>query len=92
MNLPVDVKTDIELISLSGDLISVSESSSSNTSNQTIRVVLTEGLMVYLGTKNRLNNVSYGGADAGGGNATMTYSFTNSNFMTVTHPRDPAGL
>lgn len=92
MNLPVEVKTDIELISLSGDLISVTESAANNTSNQTIRVVLTEGLNVYLGTKNRLNNVSFGGADAGGGNATMTYSFTNSNFLTVTHPRDPAGL
>lgn len=92
MNLPVEVKTDIEIMALSGDMITVSESAASNTSDRTMRVVLTEGLNVYLGTKNRLNNVTYGGTDAGGGNATITYSYTNANSLTVTHPRDPAGL
>lgn len=92
MTLPVEVKTDIEIIALSGDMISISETATSNTTNQTIRVVLSEGLNCYLGTKNRLNNVQYGGGDTGGGNATITYSYTNSNFLTVTHPADPAGL
>lgn len=92
MNLPVEVKTDIEIMALSGDMVSVTDSATSNTSDRTIRIALTEGLNVYLGTKNRLNNVSYGGADAGGGNATITYSYTNANSLTVTHPQDPAGL
>lgn len=92
MNLPVDVKTDIEIMALSGDMISVSDSASSNTINETIRVVLQEGLNVYLGTRNRLTNVQYGGDDAGGGNATITYSYTNANQLTIKHPQDPAGL
>lgn len=92
MNLPVEVKTDIEIMALSGDMFSVAETAANNSTDREIRVCLTEGLNVYLGTKNRLNNITYGGADAGGGNATITYSYTNANSLQVTHPEDPAGM
>ena len=36
----------------------------------------------------RLSSVSFGGGDAGGGNATVTYSYTTFNDFTVLHPSD----
>ena len=42
-----------------------------------------------MGNKNRLASVNYGGGDAGGGNVTVSYSFTTSNHMTVMHGADP---
>lgn len=92
MNLPVEVKTDIEIMALSGHMFNVVDSSTTNTADRTIRVKLTEGLNVYLGTRNRLTNITQGGSDAGGGNATITYSYVNANSLTITHPQDPAGL
>jgi hypothetical protein len=47
---------------------------------------------VQLGNKNKLTSISYGGGDAGGGNATITYSFTNSNDFVVLHSGDPASI
>jgi len=41
------------------------------------------GYAFDLGKKNRLSSVSYGGGDAGGGNATTTYSYTNFNDLDV---------
>jgi len=43
-----------------------------------------------LGTKNKLASVNYGGGDAGGGNVTVTYSYTTFNDFTVMHPHDDA--
>ena len=34
-------------------------------------------------------NLSYGGGDAGGGNATITYNFSNFNDLVVLHSGDP---
>ena len=42
-----------------------------------------QGYGFDLGNKNRLASVSYGGGDAGGGNATCTYSYTNFNDLDV---------
>ena len=50
-----------------------------------------EGLRVYLGKKNKLSSVNYAGGDAGGGNATVTYTFTTFNDFTVMHQYDIAG-
>ena len=61
-----------------------------NLSNQVIRVATCEGTRIYLGTKNKLASVNYGGGDAGGGNVSVTYSYTNFNDMTVMHPQDPS--
>lgn len=38
---------------------------------------------INLGTKNRLTGAQYGGGDAGGGNATVTYSFSTYNELKV---------
>lgn len=44
-----------------------------------------EGTKIHLGNKNKLSSVSYGGGDAGGGNATVTYSYTTFNDFVVAH-------
>ena len=102
VTFPVEVTCDIEVLSLSGDLVNALADGCStsddpcavggvvdNLSNQTIRVATCEGTRIYLGTKNKLASINYGGGDAGGGNVTVTYSYTTFNDFTVLHPQDP---
>jgi len=60
-----------------------------NLSNEVIRIATCEGTRIYLGNKNKLASINYGGGDAGGGNVTVTYSYTTFNDFTVLHPQDP---
>ena len=60
-----------------------------NITDQTIRLATCEGTRIFLGSKNKLASVNYGGGDAGGGNVTVTYSYTTFNDFTVLHPQDP---
>ena len=86
---PIEVTSEFEVISTSGDLVSVS-GSTINTSNQAIVIKDTAGTVLDLGAvagtsgKNKLSSVSYSGGDTGGGNASITYSFSNFNVLTVT--------
>ena len=48
-----------------------------------------EGLVVDLGSQNRLSSVNVTGGDVGGGNEQITYSYQNFNDFTVYHPEDP---
>jgi hypothetical protein len=63
-------------------------STPSNLADNKIRISTCEGLRVYLGEKNKLASVSYGGGDAGGGNVSVTYSYTTFNDFTVLHKND----
>ena len=101
VTFPVEVTCDIEVISISGDLIDAyadgcADSTApcsgvaDNLTAQKIRLVTCEGTSIYLGTKNKLSSVNYGGGDAGGGNVTVTYSYSTFNDFTVVHPQDPA--
>ena len=58
-------------------------STGDNTPEESILILLEDGSRFDLGTKNRLSSVTYGGGDASGGNATITYSYTNFNELTV---------
>jgi len=91
---PVQVKTDIEIISTQGDNVQALEDATSNLTDRRIYIKLRDGLRVNLGTKNKLESVSYGGAQAqaNGSNATVTFSYVNFNDMTVTHPQDATTL
>lgn len=104
---PTEVTCDIEVTSISGDLVSMTEAgifttgtdnclSGGNLKNRVIRIATCEGLRLFLGTQNRLSSVSYGGGDAGGGNTTVTYSYSNFNDLTVLHESganiNPSGL
>ena len=56
-----------------------------NLLDQTIYLETCEGTKIYLGTKNKLSSVNYTGGDTGGGNVTVTYSYTNFNDFVVAH-------
>jgi hypothetical protein len=86
-NPVVDVNTEIEVISKTGDLVDI-DSAGGNTVARAISINTRDGINIDLGATNRLQSVSLGGFDAGGGNATATYSFSNANFFTVEHPQD----
>lgn len=79
---PIEVTAEFEVIATSGDLISVS-GNAQNLSNRQILIKDTAGTELNLGTKNKLSSVSYSGGDTGGGNATVTYSYSNFNSLTV---------
>lgn len=94
VTFPVEVKTDIEVISTQGDNVSALEENTANLTDRYIYLVCREGTKVDLGTKNKLESVTMGGANAGqnGGNQTLTYSYKNFNDLTLTHQADPSGL
>jgi hypothetical protein len=94
VNFPVEVATDIEIYCLRGDQVSATETgvvpgSGINLTDKKIYIKLQDGTTIDCGSRNKLQTVSYGGADAGGGNATCTYSYVGYNNFTVTHPQDP---
>ena len=92
-NFPIEVTCDIEAITAEGDFVNALEegdpalfttlNSGENTPDETIKLVTRGGTVVDLGGRNRLSSVSYGGGDAGGGNATCTYSYTNFNSFEI---------
>ena len=90
---PIEVSCEIESITTSGDFVSAYEfgdtaldettASGNNTQEEDIFFCTRAGYGFDLGRKNRLASVSYGGGDAGGGNATCTYSYNNFNELDV---------
>ncbi len=104
IEFPIEVTSEFEVISLSGSLVQAYEegfpvadanrgiAQGDNLGNRRVQLHLTDGTIFNLGTKNKLQTVSYGGADAGGGNATMTFSYSNFNDLEIFHSGDPAAL
>lgn len=102
INFPVDVTCDIEVTATAGDNIDAYEEgyptaaggvpAGKNLANHSIQFVLDDSTVIQLGNKNKVTSVSYGGGDAGGGNATVSYSMTNSNDFVVLHSGDPINL
>ena len=86
---PIEVTCDFEVIATSGDLISVS-GNAPNLASSPITIKDTAGTVLYLGTANKLASISYSGADTGGGNATISYSYQNFNVLTVNGGKDAA--
>jgi len=84
---PVEVTCDFEIIATSGDLVSVS-GNAENLGNNTIKIIDNAGTIIDLGTANKLSSVSYSGGDTGGGNATVSYSYSNFNVLLVNGGRD----
>jgi hypothetical protein len=56
-----------------------------NLRDQKIYLETCEGTKIYLGTKNKLTSVNYTGGDTGGGNVTVTYSYSTYNDFVVAH-------
>lgn len=97
-NFPIEVTCEIEAITSSGDFVSAYElgdpalattaDSGNNLQNEPIFILTRAGYAWDLGGKNKLSSVSYGGGDAGGGNVSCTYSYTNFNDLDVQHRRN----
>ena len=81
-SFPIEVTCDFEVIATSGDLQTVS-GNGTNLTGEPIVIKDNSGTILNLGTSNKLSSVSYSGADTGGGNATVSYSYTNFNDLLV---------
>lgn len=91
-NFPVEVSTTINVTaSESGDNKNV-VGNSDNLTDQRIFVVTSNGTRIDLGTRNKLQSITQNGGDTGGGNVTVSYTYSNFNDYTVWGPRDPAGI
>lgn len=99
VDFPVEVTTEISIISVSGAHISHTEdgifggsstcAQGTNLQNQTIRIATCEGTRIWLGAKNKLSGYSMGGGGTDGGNDTVTYTYTNQNTLNFLHTNDP---
>jgi len=93
VTFPVEVTTEIEVLSTTGDQIEATEAGvladGNNLSAHTIQVKLEDSTLFYLGTQNKLSSVTSGGGDTGGGNDTNSYSYTTFNDLTITQDQNP---
>jgi len=96
VTFPLEVTSEFEIIATSGDQINASDFPGAgscdrvykNLTDKTIIVKVcgtgaNDSLQLDLGAKNKLTSVNYTGGDAGGGNATITYSFQTFNKLVV---------
>jgi len=99
VNFPVEVTNELTVISISGDMVSAIEEgiydtgvgscgNKYNITDEGIKLVLCEGLIVDCGVLNKLSSVGMSGGDAGGGNVEVTYSYSNFNDFDVKHASD----
>jgi len=96
---PVDVTTEIEVLSQSGHGLEITEIGSllvgcerTNAPTSRLRIATDSGLTIDLGSKNKLTGTTQTYGDAGGSNATYTLSFTNKSVMSVYHVNDPSSI
>jgi hypothetical protein len=102
VTFPIEVTTEIGIISTSGEMVSVTPEgrltynpyaedvclNAHDISGQIIRVATCEGTRIYLGDNNKLTSINYTGGDAGGGNVALSYTYKGYNSFTVLHPTD----
>lgn len=81
-SFPFEVTSEFEVISTSGDLVSAS-GYGTNIGDRTIVLKDDAGTVIDLGTANKLTGVNMTGGDTGGGNQTITYSYSTFNYLKV---------
>ena len=93
VKFPVAVTCELAVLTKNGDQIGATEAgilgNGQNLRDETIKLVLTEGTVIDLGGKNKLQSANYQGGGTDGGNATVTYSFQTFNDFDVKHTQDP---
>lgn len=98
VTFPVDVTTEIEVLSQSGLGLSITERGTlvgceyTNAPSSRIRISTDSGLIIDLGDKNKLTGVTetFGGVD--GANSTYTLTLTGQSIMSVYHQNDPSSI
>lgn len=96
VSFPVEVTSEFEIIASSGDLVEAKDFSGQvgcdvvykNLQDKNVKVVMcgsgvNDTLIIDLGAKNKLTSVNYTGGEAGGDNATITYSYQTFNKFVV---------
>lgn len=89
VSFPVTVTTTFETITSEGDKVNALGTGVDNLVARSIIIKTDAGLTINLGTNNKLSTVTFEGFDAGGGNGTATFEYTNSNALTITHTGFP---
>jgi hypothetical protein len=86
-NYPVEVTAEVEYLVDENNMETVSFDENTNElPEQNVSLAVTAGYYaVNLGNKCFLKSVTYGGGDASGGNATVTYSYSTYNTFGVTY-------
>lgn len=94
VQFPVEVTCEFEIVAVTGDGVRVDDNLGGTgeycpvgeaLNNQKIAITTCEGTSIDLGHKNKLSSVNYTGGDTGGGNVTVTYSYSNFNDFSVVH-------
>ena len=85
MEFPTEVTCAIEMMELRGDFITANPTGDTS-ADRTISFTWNKGLVLNLGTQNRLLSVTSQGGDTGGGNRMTTYNYRNYNTLTITDP------
>lgn len=88
VTFPLETTLAIEVISSEGDLVDATaglDCVPDSTPTATCVVRTCEGLQVDLGDSLVLDSIDWGGADAGGGNATVTFNYRGFNVFNVSH-------
>lgn len=89
VEFPVTVTTNFEFRSKMGAHVNL-DPEAENLTEEPILLILEEGLVLDLGTRNRLTSWSQTGADAGSqGDQMLSFSYENQSELTVQHPLDP---
>ena len=96
VTFPLEVTSEFEIIAISGDQMDANDFTAAATCTGTYKNLTDKSIKVKvcgtgdndyleldLGAKNKLTSVNYTGGDAGGGNATITYSFQTFNKLKV---------
>lgn len=93
VNFPIEVTTEIGVLSTQGDNVQATEEgvygSGNNLGNQLIKVYLEDSTIFDLGDRNKLSSATYSGGSTDGGNAVMTYTFSNFNYLIISHDQMP---
>ena len=85
VTFPVEITNEFEVLSTSGDLVGADEQQD-NLTDRNIFITLSDGTKFDLGGKNKLQSVGYTGGDTGGGNVSMTFSYSTFNDLSVKTP------
>jgi hypothetical protein len=85
VTFPVEITNEFEVLSTSGDLVGADENAD-NITNRNILIELNDGTQFDFGGKNKLQSVGYTGGDTGGGNVSMTFSYSTFNDLSVKTP------
>jgi hypothetical protein len=96
VTFPVEVTSEFEIVASSGDLVEGRDFDGQvgcnvvykNLQDKSVKVVMCgsgagDALIIDLGNKNKLTSVNYTGGEAGGDNATITFSYQTFNKFVV---------